>query len=110
MKKLTVNYVLLLILIHLTGHAAANQSEDVYVQACYVCHGDDGSGSMPGVPDLRNSKTLFTEQEEIIVTRLKAGITVPGGISMPPGGGNPDLTDDELLNVLRYVKQLVKNN
>lgn len=101
--------MLSLILIPELVSAEKKKTEDIYFQTCYVCHGDDASGIMPGVADLADSEMLFTETEENIVVRIKAGIQTPGKIAMPPKGGNPELTDDELLSVLRYVKQLIKN-
>lgn len=85
-----------------------SEAEETYFRTCVVCHGDDGSGTMPGVSDLADSETLFRDSEKAIVARLGTGIQRPGGISMPPRGGDPDLTDEQLLIVLRYVKQLVK--
>jgi len=86
----------------------AQDAEEIYFSTCIVCHDDDGSGNMPGVPDLKESGTLFRDAESEIVSRLKSGIQRPGGIAMPPKGGNPELTDEQLLSVLHYVKKLVK--
>jgi len=81
--------------------------EQLYQQSCLVCHGDDGSGNMPGVPDLADSKTLSENDDAFLLGRIKAGIQTPGNIVMPPKGGNPALTDEQLLSVLRYVRQLL---
>ncbi|MCW8955974.1 MAG: cytochrome c [Gammaproteobacteria bacterium] len=88
--------------------AAELSGEQIYMQTCIVCHGDDGSGNMPGVPDLADNKQLLTEKDSVIVERIKAGIQSPGNLSMPARGGNPDLTDEQLLSVLVYVKQLIQ--
>jgi len=82
--------------------------EILYMQTCYICHGEDGTGEMPGVPDLANNKTLFTDEEKLIVSRLKQGIESPGNVTMPPKGGNPDLSDNDLMELVKYVKRLVK--
>lgn len=88
--------------------ALAKDAEQIYLSTCIVCHGDDGTGNMPGVLDMANSETLFTDSEQNIVARMKSGIQRPGGIAMPPRGGDPTLTDRQLLDVLRYLKQVVK--
>lgn len=82
-------------------------AEQIYLQNCTVCHGDDGSGNMPGVPDLADSKTLMTEKKSIILEKMKSGIQSPGNLSMPPRGGNPKLTDEQLLSVLNYMRQIL---
>lgn len=82
-------------------------AEQIYIQNCNICH-DDGSGNMPGVSDLADSKTLMTEKEAVILEKMKSGIQSEGNLSMPARGGNPKLTDEQLLNVLHYVKQLLK--
>ncbi|HEY9052048.1 MAG TPA: cytochrome c [Gammaproteobacteria bacterium] len=108
MKLISKLLMLSLVLLPLLAYAQKNNAEEVYFQTCIICHGDDGSGSMPGVPDLADSKSLFVDKNEVILARLKAGIQTQGNVSMPPKGGNPDLTDDQLLEVLLYLKELVK--
>jgi len=83
-------------------------AEQIYIQTCFVCHGDDGSGNMPGVPDLAENKKLMYEENSVIVKRMTSGIQTSGNLSMPAKGGNPDLTDKQLLSVLVYVKNLLK--
>lgn len=88
--------------------AQTDEVEAIYFETCYVCHGDDGAGNMPGVPDLTQSRALFADDEAQIVARLKKGIQSPGNIAMPPRGGNPDLSDEQLLQLLRFMKRMVK--
>jgi len=83
-------------------------AEQIYIQSCIICHGDDGSGNMPGVPDLADNKKLLIEENVVILKRIKSGIQTSGNLSMPAKGGNPDLTDKELLSVLVYIKKLLK--
>jgi mono/diheme cytochrome c family protein len=82
--------------------------EQIYQQNCMVCHGYDGSGNMPGVPDFYDSPTLFTQTNEELLGRIKNGIQNPGNLLMPPKGGNPELNDEQLRQILIYIKQLVK--
>lgn len=86
----------------------ASEAERIYLNICVVCHGDDGSGNMPGVPDLADSDSLFSDSEEEIMARMKSGIQKPGSIAMPPKGGDPGLTDEQLRSLLRYVRKLVR--
>jgi len=97
-------------LLLLAGFVEAEElsADQIYIQTCIVCHGDDGSGNMPGVPDLADNKNLMIEENSVIVKRMKSGILTPGNLSMPAKGGNPELTDKELLSVLVYVKKLLQ--
>ncbi len=104
--------VLLATLLQLTGtllHPVyAESAEQIYFRVCYICHGDDAAGNMPGVADLADNKSLFSDNEQLVIQRIKSGINRPGKLSMPPKGGDPDLTDEQLSSVLHYVKSLVK--
>ena len=93
----------------LSGFTGAEElsAEQIYMQTCSVCHGYDGSGNMPGVSDLAENKKLMLEDEKSIVQNIKSGIESSGGLSMPAKGGNPELTDKELLSVLQYVKKML---
>jgi len=84
---------------------AQPKAENLYAQNCMVCHGDDGSGAMPGVSDLTENRNWSTMNELKLVKRLKQGIQSPGAtVSMPPKGGNPDLSDDDLKALIHYMR------
>ena len=85
---------------------AGMSSEQLYVQNCMVCHADDGSGAMPGVSDLTENKAWLTIDEGSLLAKLKQGIQKKGAtMSMPAKGGNPDLADDDLMGMIRYMRQ-----
>jgi mono/diheme cytochrome c family protein len=82
--------------------------EQVYVQTCMVCHGDDGTGGMPGVPDLSGNKSLFSDDDRALIESLKMGIVTPGApVVMPPNGGNPDLTEQQMQLALDYLRDIL---
>lgn len=84
---------------------AQTSAENLYSENCLICHGDDGSGAMPGVVDLTVNRRWATMNELALVERLKQGIQPPGAqMSMPPKGGNPDLTDNDLKALIRYMR------
>lgn len=77
------------------GPAAA-----IFSKNCATCHGPNGDGQMVGdkaVPSLKLGKPL-TDPD----TRLTQQIT-NGGNGMPPF--KYTLTDDEIRQVLRYIRQ-----
>lgn len=80
----------------------------VYQQNCVVCHGDDGSGSMPGVPDLSENRGWLRLADKELLERIKAGIQTPDvAVTMPPNGGNPELTEVQLIAAIEFLKKIV---
>ena len=80
----------------------------LYAGTCSVCHQDSGAG-MPGVfPPLAKSDYLATHSTEELVRIVLNGLTGPLKVNgqdynsvMPPMS---QLTDDEVANILTYVK------
>lgn len=69
---------------------------------------------MPGLgKDLITSKFVKSETTDKLVAFLKVGrpATDPLNttkVDMPPRGGNPALTDDDLKDIAEYVRQMNK--
>jgi len=78
-----------------TAIAAGNA---IYSQSCAVCHGADGSGALPGAPDLTTTET----QAEL---RSTSGeflcITAEGRGAMP--GWKETLSVEQMWEVLTYI-------
>lgn len=84
---------------------SAPKGEQVYEQSCIVCHADDGSGAMPGVTDLSTNREWSNLKDAQLLTLLKNGIQKPGAtVIMPPLGGNPDLSEDDLKAVISFMR------
>jgi mono/diheme cytochrome c family protein len=80
--------------------------EAIYRQSCLVCHGDDGEGSMPGVPDLTSRAGVMSQTDSILAKKIEEGFQSPGSLmAMPAKGGNPDLNTADILRVLSYLRQ-----
>ena len=85
---------------------AESTGEQLYMKNCMVCHAADGSGSMPGVIDLEENRAWSMLENKVLLERLKQGIRTPGArFSMPAKGGNPNLTDNDLNNIIDYMRQ-----
>jgi cytochrome c5 len=81
----------------------------VYSQTCIACHGADGKGTIPGIPDLTSAKGRLTKTDDILLTNMIMGYQSEGALmAMPPKGGNPDLTDQDMADVLAYLRQEYK--
>lgn len=77
----------------------------VFNGTCIACHGSDGSGNLPGVPDLAGKSGLLSQNDAVLLERMKEGYQSPGSpMAMPPRGGDPALTDADLMAVLQYMR------
>lgn len=80
--------------------------EEIFSQTCVACHGEDGKGVFPGMPDLR---TRLTKSDEVLLQSIENGLQTSGApMAMPPRGGNPDLTKGDMKLVLEYIKSKFK--
>ncbi len=82
-----------------------NQGQLVYNGTCIACHGSDGTGSLPGVPDLTGKTGPLSQDDAVLLGRMADGFQSTGSsLAMPPKGGNPALTDADLKAVLKYMR------
>jgi disulfide bond formation protein DsbB len=92
-----------------SGDAVLGQA--VYSKTCVSCHGPDAKG-MPNLgKDLTDSEFVRSKTNQELVEFFKTGRSAADplnttGVDMPPKGGNPALSDDDLLNVAAYVRSL----
>lgn len=91
------------------GDAAAADAENgkrQYNTTCVACHGEDGKGLLPGVPDFRGKDNPLTTKETATLLRNVAdGYRSPGSaLAMPPKGGNPRLSEQDILDILHYMR------
>ena len=75
----------------------------IYEQNCAACHGSDGSGRMRGVPDFTRSNGVLSKPESELVQNTINGVSGGGRFGMPVKGGNPDLSDQDIRNVIHYM-------
>ena len=84
----------------------AGRGEGVYNGTCVACHGGDGSGSLPGVPDLAGKTGPLSQDDAVVLKRMAEGFPSSGSsMAMPPRGGDPALTDADLKAVLKYMRK-----
>lgn len=82
----------------------------VFNRTCIACHGSDGSGSLPGVPDLTDKAGPLSLNDAVLLKRMADGYQSPGSfMAMPPRGGDQALTDADLKAVLKYMRKEFKN-
>lgn len=82
---------------------------DLWNITCRSCHGPRGAGITGQGKDMRGSEFIQDRTDAELVDFIKVG-RMPfdpmntTGIQMPPRGGNPMLQDDDLFNILRYLR------
>jgi len=85
---------------------AAPAGESVFRSACIACHGVDGAGALPGVPDLTASDSRLAQPEDLLLKLTIEGFQSSGSsMAMPPRAGNPELSDEDLRAALRYMRE-----
>jgi disulfide bond formation protein DsbB len=93
----------------LTGDATAGKTK--FESTCSTCHGPDAKG-IPGLgKDLTTSefgKTLPDAEFILFITKGRPASDPANttGVDMPPRGGNPAFTDQDLADIVAYVRTL----
>jgi mono/diheme cytochrome c family protein len=93
------------------GDAVAGK--DAYAKTCVSCHGPTAEG-MPNLgKDLTTSEFVNEKTNQELMEFFKVGRPASDplnttGVDMPPKGGNPAMTDEDLLNIAAYVKSIHK--
>lgn len=88
------------------GADETNRGETVYKGTCIACHGADGIGSFSGVPDLARLDGPLAQDENVLIKRIKDGYQSPDSpMAMPPFGGDPSLTKEDLNAVVQYMRK-----
>lgn len=89
----------------------AEEGKEKFAGTCTACHGPDAKG-MPGLgKDLHSNAFLAEKTDDEMVAFLKVGrpATDPLNttkVDMPPKGGNPALSDEDLLNIVAFLRTL----
>jgi disulfide bond formation protein DsbB len=79
--------------------------------SCMACHGKDARGIKNMGKDLVNSEFVAKLSDEQLVEFIKKGRgpTDPDnttGVAMPPKGGNPALKDEQIRDIVAYLRSL----
>jgi len=97
------------------GVTAANEPRDLdngrlkYEETCVACHGEKGKPTMPGIPDFTSRKGPLKKPNGKLVISITEGIDRPDAdLAMPPLGGNPDLSEKDIRDILSYMRKTFK--
>jgi len=90
--------------------SVVQQGESLFV-LCGACHSPDGTGITGLGKSLVDSEFIHNLSDAELVEFIKIGRPVwdpenTTGVDMPALGGNPTLTDDDVLAVVAYIRSL----
>lgn len=89
------------------------KGEKLYQSACIACHGPDAKGVTALGKSLHpvDSEFIRSQSDAELVEFIKVG-RQPGdplnttGVAMPPKGGNPAISDTDLLDIVAWIRTL----
>lgn len=93
------------------SNAGVDQGKIIYGRICATCHGQDANGLPRLGKGLRNNEFTKSQSDAELVEFMKIGRPASHelnttGVDMPPKGGDPTITDEDLLNVVAYLRTL----
>ncbi len=83
----------------------------IYNKTCLACHGEGGVGVENLGKNWIVSEFIKNSSDAELLAFIRAGRTIDdpmsaGNAPMPPSGGDPTLTDEDLNNVIVYMRSL----
>ncbi len=93
------------------GGAGGGIGHAEFVASCSACHGASGEGIEGLGKPLANSPFVDSKSDDELMVFVKSGRPIwdaqnTTGIDMPPKGGNPALSDEELRKIVGYIREL----
>ena len=77
----------------------------VYEQTCIACHGGDGRGAIEGMPTLDKHQGPLGQPDDVVMGHIMDGFESGNApMAMPPMGGNPELSESDIADVLAYMR------
>lgn len=91
------------------GDAAAGQ--ELFAATCAACHGPGGEGVPNLGKDMTASEFIAEKTDDELVEFIKTGRPPDDplnttGVAMLPKGGNPALSDEDLYDIVAFIRTL----
>lgn len=95
------------------GDGDAADGKDLYASSCVSCHGADAKGLPNLGKDLVDSPFFEGLSDAEAVAFIKQGRTASDpenttGVDMPPKGGNPALDDEDISDIVAYLRSIAE--
>ena len=93
----------------LAGDATAGR--DKFLATCSACHGPAGEGVPNLGKDMTTSEFIAGKTDAELIAFIKVGRDPSDplnttGVAMPPKGGNPALSDQDLADVVAFIRSI----
>ena len=87
------------------------QGGEFFASTCSACHGPDAKGLPSLGKDLTTSEYVRDNNDEVLLTLLKEGRPSghelnTTGVDMPPKGGNPSLSEEDLVKIVAFMRSI----
>jgi disulfide bond formation protein DsbB len=94
------------------GAGDAKKGQELFNATCASCHGKDALNPSTG-KDMVASAWIKGQSDADLLAMIKKGRATSDpenttGVDMPAKGGNPSLTDDDLNNIIAYIRTINK--
>lgn len=91
------------------GDAAKGQQ--IYNQACIACHGPTAEGITGLGKNLKTSEFISQKNDGELFEFIKVGRDAGDplnttGVAMPPKGGNPAMSEQEIADIVAYLRTI----
>jgi disulfide bond formation protein DsbB len=88
-----------------------SQGEGFFAATCSACHGPDAKGLPNLGKDLTTSEYVRDSSDDELLTLLREGRPTghelnTTGVDMPPKGGNPSYTDEDLIAIVAFLRSI----
>lgn len=88
---------------------------EAFLASCSACHGTNAEGIEGLGKSFITSEFVRSSSDKDLMTMIKMGRPVwdpanTTGLDMPPKGGNPAITDDQLSDIIGYIRSVSAND
>ena len=92
----------------------AVHGEELFTATCSACHGPGGVGIEGLGKDMTQSEFIASKTDADLITFIKLGRSTSDplnttGVDMPPKGGNPSLSEEDLNDIVTYIRTIHLN-
>ena len=92
-----------------SGNSVAGQ--ELFIGTCSACHGPEGKGVQGLGKDMTTSEFIAGKSDAELVEFIKIGRDPSDplnttGVAMPPKGGNPTLAEEDLFDIVAYIRTI----